>query len=87
MSGSWSWECVEKLLACTVLESISVKQTKHDIGTWCIIVQVVIVISLFGTCLSQIVASSSDAYYIHGHAGPDKRCSLLPGISTVCLLP
>ena len=39
-------------------------------------VQVVIVISLFGTCLSQIVASASDAYYIHGHAGPDKRCAL-----------
>ncbi|CAK0736775.1 hypothetical protein CVIRNUC_000801 [Coccomyxa viridis] len=41
------------------------------------IVMVVIVISLFGTCLSQIVASSSDAYYIHGHNGPDKRTWVL----------
>lgn len=47
------------------------------IGDWLVTVQVVIVISLFGTCLSQIVASSSDAYYIHGHNGPDKRCFLL----------
>ena len=47
------------------------------IGGWPVTVQVVIVISLFGTCLSQIVASSSDAYYIHGHNGPDKRCFLL----------
>ncbi len=39
----------------------------------CAIVQIVIVISLFGTCLSQIVASAADAYYIHEHAGPDKR--------------
>ena len=37
--------------------------------------QIVIVISLFGTCLSQIVASAADAYYIHEHAGPDKRYS------------
>lgn len=36
--------------------------------------QIVICISLFGTCLSQIVASAADAYYIHEHKGPNKRC-------------
>ena len=35
--------------------------------------QIVICISLFGTCLSQIVASAADAYYIHEHKGPNKR--------------
>jgi hypothetical protein len=35
------------------------------LGRWAqYIVMVVISISLFGTCLSQIVASSADAYYI-----------------------
>ena len=44
----------------------------------CATVQIVIVISLFGTCLSQIVASAADAYYIHEQAGPDKRYSQPP---------
>jgi hypothetical protein len=35
------------------------------------VVQVVVVISLFGTNVAQIVASSSDAYYLE--QGWDKR--------------
>jgi hypothetical protein len=39
-----------------------------NLGIWAKrVVQVVVVISLFGTNVSQIVASSSDAYYLeHG---------------------
>eukprot|EP00775_Hariotina_reticulata_P014806 gene14806-14984_t len=43
-----------------------------NLGNWSrIVVQVVVVISLFGTNVAQIVASSSDAYYLE--QGWDKR--------------
>lgn len=44
-----------------------------NLGRWArIVVQVVVVISLFGTNVSQVVASSSDAYYLEH--GLSKRC-------------
>lgn len=48
------------------------------LGSWArIVVQIVVVISLFGTNVAQVVASSSDAYYLHAPGDAhtlDKRC-------------
>lgn len=47
-----------------------------NLGNWAkIVVQVVVVISLFGTNVSQIVASSSDAYYLEEGNSLNKRCA------------
>jgi hypothetical protein len=40
---------------------------------WCLPVQVVVVVSLFGTNVAQIVASASDAYYLEEGNSLDKR--------------
>uniref|UniRef100_A0A383V9J1 Amino acid transporter transmembrane domain-containing protein n=1 Tax=Tetradesmus obliquus TaxID=3088 RepID=A0A383V9J1_TETOB len=45
-----------------------------NLGTWArIVVQVVVVVSLFGTNVAQIVASASDAYYLEEGNSLDKR--------------
>lgn len=45
-----------------------------NLGAWARrVVQVVIVISLFGTNVSQVVASSSDAYYLGEANSLNKR--------------
>lgn len=49
-----------------------------NLGHWAkIVVQIVVVISLFGTNVSQVVASSSDAYYLAEKNSLDKRWAML----------